>query len=385
MRRSGYVRSTCVSCPCAIWLKEEDEQRPGTQCGACRFVELLSHDCVICRDKGPSCDLFMNHCHSKYCQACIGQWICTQIDEGISNLTCPTPGCSHSLQPMVKNLASRRFVSKAHVSRLRELQNAGRYSFLEHVLSGADPNLLAWASNNLQSCPHCLAVIQKSAGCNHITCQCGGEFCYVCGEAYPLPSSHTHRPNEGPTLNTRGVEVMPATIPPSPPALTMLAPAPGHATTAAISSSPRSAEAARTRLAELLTLRCPTCAVAVHMDATFDQCFSLRCAACPTHFCAWCFRPAAEGEDPHTHVLDCEYAPSDMRGSALYLQDTNGGPHVPPRPHAKFVAHWRAAARQALEMIECAADGSFDKAALVRELDEMMHGGESHQCTECGE
>ena len=36
---------------------------------------------------------------------------------------------------------------------------------------------------------------------------------------------------------------------------------------------------------------------------------------------------AADGADPHTHVLDCPAAPIDMRGSSLYLRDDNGGPH----------------------------------------------------------
>lgn len=30
-------------------------------------------------------------------------------------------------------------------------------------------------------CPGCGAVVQKSYGCNHMTCICGKEFCYICG------------------------------------------------------------------------------------------------------------------------------------------------------------------------------------------------------------
>jgi hypothetical protein len=109
------------------------------------------------------------------------------------------------------------------------------------------------------------------------------------------------------------------------------------------------------------------------MDEGFDQCFALRCTSCPTHFCAWCFRPTAEGEDPHTHTLDCTSCPEDMRGSALYLNDGNGGPHVPPNPHRKFTAHWRAVHhRQAVALIESAEDGAFDKGALIAELGSML-------------
>jgi hypothetical protein len=31
-------------------------------------------------------------------------------------------------------------------------------------------------------CPGCRAIVEKSSGCNHMTCRCGREFCYICGE-----------------------------------------------------------------------------------------------------------------------------------------------------------------------------------------------------------
>lgn len=33
-------------------------------------------------------------------------------------------------------------------------------------------------------CPGCRTPVQKSEGCNHITCRCGVQFCYHCGEPY---------------------------------------------------------------------------------------------------------------------------------------------------------------------------------------------------------
>ena len=33
----------------------------------------------------------------------------------------------------------------------------------------------------LQKCTNCAKVIQRSQGCNHMTCVCGYEFCYICG------------------------------------------------------------------------------------------------------------------------------------------------------------------------------------------------------------
>ncbi|CDO75759.1 hypothetical protein BN946_scf184921.g35 [Trametes cinnabarina] len=33
-------------------------------------------------------------------------------------------------------------------------------------------------------CPRCTELVERKSGCPHMTCRCGGEFCYVCGELY---------------------------------------------------------------------------------------------------------------------------------------------------------------------------------------------------------
>ena len=33
-------------------------------------------------------------------------------------------------------------------------------------------------------CPKCGAPIEKTSGCNHMTCRCKNEFCYYCGKNY---------------------------------------------------------------------------------------------------------------------------------------------------------------------------------------------------------
>jgi hypothetical protein len=39
--------------------------------------------------------------------------------------------------------------------------------------------------NKLKQCFKCKKFVQKVSGCNHITCTCGAQFCYVCGTKYP--------------------------------------------------------------------------------------------------------------------------------------------------------------------------------------------------------
>jgi hypothetical protein len=42
-----------------------------------------------------------------------------------------------------------------------------------------------WAEGrDARACPRCRATIERSAGCNHMTCHCGHEFCWLCGEPY---------------------------------------------------------------------------------------------------------------------------------------------------------------------------------------------------------
>ena len=38
--------------------------------------------------------------------------------------------------------------------------------------------------NSSLECPGCRSPVQKSSGCNHMTCRCGVEFCYHCGSEY---------------------------------------------------------------------------------------------------------------------------------------------------------------------------------------------------------
>uniref|UniRef100_A0A0A9ELG3 IBR domain-containing protein n=1 Tax=Arundo donax TaxID=35708 RepID=A0A0A9ELG3_ARUDO len=33
-------------------------------------------------------------------------------------------------------------------------------------------------------CPRCKYLVDKQEGCVHITCRCGFEFCYGCGEQW---------------------------------------------------------------------------------------------------------------------------------------------------------------------------------------------------------
>lgn len=49
----------------------------------------------------------------------------------------------------------------------------------------AEKQLLALAKREgWQRCPECHVMIERTEGCNEMTCECGQIFCYACGEAF---------------------------------------------------------------------------------------------------------------------------------------------------------------------------------------------------------
>ncbi|KAI8463915.1 MAG: hypothetical protein J3K34DRAFT_474800 [Monoraphidium minutum] len=46
-----------------------------------------------------------------------------------------------------------------------------------------------WLQANTKPCPKCLKPVEKNGGCNHVVCQCGQPFCWLCGQATGL--AHT--------------------------------------------------------------------------------------------------------------------------------------------------------------------------------------------------
>ena len=46
-----------------------------------------------------------------------------------------------------------------------------------------ESNTKAWLkANKTVKCKKCGSLVQKAEGCNHMTCRCGHEFCWLCGE-----------------------------------------------------------------------------------------------------------------------------------------------------------------------------------------------------------
>lgn len=45
----------------------------------------------------------------------------------------------------------------------------------------------------MKQCSNCKTVVERIDGCNHMTCQCLYEFCYVCGAGWnPKDCAHDY-------------------------------------------------------------------------------------------------------------------------------------------------------------------------------------------------
>ena len=55
----------------------------------------------------------------------------------------------------------------------------------ENSNDGAEALATYAKTKKLKKCPSCRQLVEKSQGCNAITCRCGICFCYICGKQVP--------------------------------------------------------------------------------------------------------------------------------------------------------------------------------------------------------
>lgn len=100
-----------------------------------RYIPFDEHmpDSIVCRS-----------CGHRYCSHC-------QIDHDVARNSC----------------------EQARIERERETN--------PDLAAQAD---LEWIAQNTKQCIQCGNAVERNAGCNHMTCKCSYEFCYVCGKPW---------------------------------------------------------------------------------------------------------------------------------------------------------------------------------------------------------
>jgi hypothetical protein len=200
-------------------FKREDEEasrRPAEQLQAEWLGgEVHFHECTVCLDSFDSEFMVQLDCQHWYCFKDLLQGFQFKFDDrklfkccdervGIS--TCPDVSEEFkdsynlleleltTINPLYcSNKQCGRFVppvryedSKAAVCEHCAESTCTRCRMKSHGDDLCQDTLMGMAmnlanTNGWKTCPRCMNVVEKSSGCNHITCRCGQEFCYVCG------------------------------------------------------------------------------------------------------------------------------------------------------------------------------------------------------------
>ncbi len=201
---------------------------------------------VCCNDEVKNADFISLGCSHFYCRDCWSNYLGSKITEGqVFGMRCMSPDCNISLGYSDVEKISQgagfdkycKFVAQKVVAENKRyafcpakgceaiselnLQSTGKsvncrnchYSFCLSCqeeahepatctvhrkwlkLNADDGMNVAWLSTFTKECPKCLRPIEKSGGCNHMTCgQCRHEFCWLCRQNWRNHTDcHTHK------------------------------------------------------------------------------------------------------------------------------------------------------------------------------------------------
>jgi hypothetical protein len=104
-------------------------------------------------------------------------------------LHCPTPNCSYifALDPNDEEAHHLRCeLCKEHYClkcRVKYHKGKSCITYRKDTLSVGEETLLLLAylhRNKVKACPQCAQYVERSSGCQHMSCICGAEFCYLC-------------------------------------------------------------------------------------------------------------------------------------------------------------------------------------------------------------
>ncbi|CAM6106641.1 unnamed protein product [Calypogeia fissa] len=209
------------------------------------FLESVQ-SCCICYSEFPGFGFSRLPCQHHFCKGCMKQYCNIHVKEGtVMNLTCPDVSCKESVPPALlrdlldkealerwqelllqKTLDSMPDVVYCPKCRTASIEDPDhlvqcskcRYSFCSLCLANWHPGQncmtpeaklrllqarakgeetermerelinecldMDYIKKEAKQCPTCKMAVQKSEGCNKMTClNCGGYFCFQCGQS----------------------------------------------------------------------------------------------------------------------------------------------------------------------------------------------------------
>ena len=227
-RRNLFRHSVSLDSDISSLAFDQDEQ--GTS-----NVQTAAGTCIVCYDEGQAFTK-RSCCQQIICQTCLAKTIQTRLNDGLIEFPCPNPECSdpigrtevfshlnqedkvrfERLRVNAESDNSRKtcphcsHITEHHlpvrrVRRLREeevkiqCENCRiEWCFKCHApwhqdmtckeFTRGNRQFQKWTEDrpngvaNCQKCPTCRVFIQRSTGCDHMTCnRCKTHFCYKCG------------------------------------------------------------------------------------------------------------------------------------------------------------------------------------------------------------
>jgi len=237
-QEEGLAAATIVISDQGITLHDIHIPQPPKVRVGFKEVEGPGECPICCEDSIPASELFIfEKCDHQYCRECLQGYVATRVEEGkVLDLSCPFPGCKtpveyHQVRCVVTADLFNKYEEFTFIASLnadpsvRWCPKAGcgnaiigdpenpkcectspscRYEFCFlcsepwhadatceqyqqwKVDNGLiDTKFTHWAKKNTKKCPQCKTMIEKIAGCNHMTCSsCKFEFCWLCGGKY---------------------------------------------------------------------------------------------------------------------------------------------------------------------------------------------------------
>ncbi|PXF44557.1 hypothetical protein BWQ96_05735 [Gracilariopsis chorda] len=156
---------------------------------------IAPQTCVACWDPVPlEGSVFLcNTCCAPLCPPCLTQYARSAIsDRQLLPLRCPDIHCRAPLPLSALN----HLLTAAEISKLSRFQcelvrkpPATDLPSISQLPTTPQPDsdttfLALMYSNGWRRCPECGIGIERTFGCPHMVCVCGGEFCYSCGEPW---------------------------------------------------------------------------------------------------------------------------------------------------------------------------------------------------------
>ena len=204
------------------------------------------YDCEICFDEYPLDQIYFFDCGHRYCQNCCYDHIVSHITRADVHMKCCGDGCEHIItydevyqivriredrdvnadnaltekyerflvKKYLDNQSNSRSCPKCGIQVLgdpnrpeihcqsekclkenyrfcfncncqwHENQTCAEYQEWKRINDQSDKEFKTWAQKNTRPCPKCGSNIEKNRGCNHMTCPCGYQFCWLCMQEY---------------------------------------------------------------------------------------------------------------------------------------------------------------------------------------------------------